>query len=150
MSVHAEQMGRPGRKAVPVVLTGRQCEELEGLVLQGGERERVRARIVLGAAEGRSNRELTDELGCSEPTVSTWRRRFAEQGMAGLADARSQSQAMARRGPKVAPVVLPEADRAVLQRWTRRSTVSQGLVGRPGDGGERGVWEGEWLHGCTT
>ncbi|MQB02187.1 MAG: helix-turn-helix domain-containing protein [Actinobacteria bacterium] len=76
MSVHACEMGRPGRKAVPVVVTGRQRGQLERLAEEGAERERVRARIVLGAAEGRSNRELVEELGCSEPTVSMWRRRF--------------------------------------------------------------------------
>lgn len=121
-------MGRRGRKAVPVVLTGRQREQLQRLAEEGGQRERVRAGIVLGAAEGRSNRELMAQLGCSEPTVSMWRRRFAEQGMAGLTDGRGRSTGGARRGPRLTPLAVAEADRAVLERWTRRSTVSQALA----------------------
>lgn len=128
MSVHACQMRRRGRKAVPVVLTGRQRELLGRLAGDGGQRERVRAGIVLGAAEGRSNRELAEELGCSEPTVSLWRRRFAEQGMAGLTDGRGTSTSAARRGRPLAPLALTAADRAVLERWTRRSTASQALA----------------------
>ena len=38
----------------------------------------LRARIVLGAADGLSNSELASQLGTSRPTVIHWRRRFAE------------------------------------------------------------------------
>jgi hypothetical protein len=37
----------------------------------------LRARIVLGAADGLSNSELARQLGTSRPTVIHWRRRFA-------------------------------------------------------------------------
>ena len=45
-----------------------------------------RARIVLLAAEGCLVGEIAERVGCSEPTVIRWRSRFAEHGMAGLAD----------------------------------------------------------------
>lgn len=49
------------------------------------ERER-RARIVLLADEGVSNREIARRLGVSRPTVITWRRRYAAAGISGLLD----------------------------------------------------------------
>ena len=46
----------------------------------------LRARIVLGAAEGRSNRDIAATLRITEPTVGKWRRRFLAQGLDGLLD----------------------------------------------------------------
>src|ERR1700680_3192480 len=42
----------------------------------------LRARIVLGAAGGKSNNALAKELETSRPTVIDWRQRFAEGGVA--------------------------------------------------------------------
>lgn len=50
-----------------------------------GDRER-RARIVLLAGQGLSNREIARRLGVSRPTVITWRQRYATAGLAGLSD----------------------------------------------------------------
>ncbi len=46
----------------------------------------VRARIVLGAAEGRSNKDLAATLRITEPTVGKWRRRFLADRLDGLLD----------------------------------------------------------------
>ena len=46
----------------------------------------LRARIVLAAAEGRSNDAVAAELAVNAHTVGKWRRRFAEQGPDGLLD----------------------------------------------------------------
>ena len=43
-----------------------------------------RARIVLLAAEGKQNIAIADELGIDRTIVNRWRRRFAEQGLAGI------------------------------------------------------------------
>lgn len=51
------------------------------------QRTAMRARIVLLAAEGAAHVEIAEEVGVSVPTVLLWRRRFKEQGLAGLADA---------------------------------------------------------------
>ena len=45
-----------------------------------------RARIILLAAEGWSNVAIAAELGCSLPTVGTWRQRYLTQRMPGLYD----------------------------------------------------------------
>jgi transposase len=49
-------------------------------------REAERARIVLLAAERVPGKQIAAIVGCAEPTVVTWRRRYAERGLAGLAD----------------------------------------------------------------
>ena len=46
----------------------------------------LRCRIVLAAAEGRSNSEIAAELGCNADTVGKWRARFARRGLDGLHD----------------------------------------------------------------
>ena len=43
-----------------------------------------RAKIVLHAADGWLNAAIAVELGTREKTVGLWRRRFAEQGTAGI------------------------------------------------------------------
>ena len=62
-------------------------------------REVERARIVLLAAERVPGKRIAAIVGCAEPTVVTWRRRYAERGLAGLAD-------LPRSGK---PSPLPEA-----------------------------------------
>jgi transposase len=49
-------------------------------------RDVQRARIVLLSTQGLSGPEIADRVGCTEPTVVLWRRRFAEEGLAGLDD----------------------------------------------------------------
>jgi DNA-binding CsgD family transcriptional regulator len=66
-----------------------------------------RAKIHLLAAEGVSNTEIGERLGISRPTVIAWRRRFAREGLAGLADrprpSRPQTVRRACRPENLAP-----------------------------------------------
>jgi transposase-like protein len=48
--------------------------------------EVVRARIVLLAAEGTSNKEIAQRLDTSPQTACKWRKRFYEEGLDGLED----------------------------------------------------------------
>ena len=61
------------------------------------------------------------ELGSTRMTVRKWRRRFAEEGLAGLAD-------HDRPGRPVAELVLTGAERDQLVRWARRAKSSQALA----------------------
>src|SRR5450432_3622657 len=45
-----------------------------------------RARIILACLEGKEIQQVAHEIGTSIPTVSKWRARFAQHGMAGLHD----------------------------------------------------------------
>src|SRR3982074_1990093 len=69
-----------------LAITPEARQELEQLVRSGKTEQRVvlRFRIVLGAAEGKSNNALARELNTSRPTVIDWRRRFAEGGVKAL------------------------------------------------------------------
>jgi transposase len=62
-------------------------------------REVERARIVLLAGDGVPGKQIAARVGCAEPTVVTWRGRYAEHGLAGLED-------LPRPG---SPSPLPEA-----------------------------------------
>jgi transposase len=121
---------RRGRKLVPIVLSDRQCSGLQAVVRsrRSTPRARQRARIVLGAAAGRSNRELAAEVGCSENTVSLWRSRFVEGGIAALADAAPRTQS--RRGRPLATLTVTPEQRVVLERWCRRRKTAAGLAMR--------------------
>src|SRR4051812_38990860 len=46
----------------------------------------LRSRIVLAAAEGLTNLEIAERVGVSRPTVTKWRKRFAEHRLDGLTD----------------------------------------------------------------
>ena len=61
------------------------------------------------------------ELGSTRMTVRKWRRRFAEEGLAGLAD-------HDRPGRPVAQLVLTGQERDQLTRWARRAKTSQALA----------------------
>ena len=56
-------------------------------------RDRERARIVLLAADGVSNREIGATIGMHYNQVAVWRRRYAEFGLAGLGDERTSGSA---------------------------------------------------------
>ena len=78
----------PLATALEIRLTDEQREHLEKTARRrtATQREAQRARIVLMAAEGVSNHEIARRLGCSRYTVWTWRKRFFEEGLDGLAD----------------------------------------------------------------
>ena len=49
-------------------------------------RQVERARIILACLQGKENQQVAREVGTSIPTVSKWRRRFAQHGVEGLRD----------------------------------------------------------------
>jgi transposase len=108
--------------AVPLVLTDEDRTELvrwsQGRLPWLAER----ARIVLACAEpGSGVARVAAELGSTRMTVRKWRRRFAGEGLAGLAD-------HDRPGRPVAELVLTGEERDQLTRWARRAKTSQALA----------------------
>jgi len=71
-----------------VVIEDEQRRRLEAVVRSrtASIRDVQRARIVLLAADGRTNAAIARALSVRVNTVRTWRGRFAEHGMAGLGD----------------------------------------------------------------
>jgi transposase len=68
-----------------------------------------------------SNAGAAQALGVAVKSVSKWRRQFAAQRLAGLEDA-------APVGRRKAELVLDEAERAQLIRWSRRAQTAQYLA----------------------
>jgi transposase len=100
-------------------------------------RDKVRAQIVLRAADRQTNTRIAAELGITVDTVRTWRGRFAEQGLAGLRD-RPRSGRPSRFSPvQVAQVTslacqVPAHAGAPLSRWScpelAREAVAQNVT----------------------
>ena len=97
-----------------LVLTPEHRQDLERLVRSGTTAQRIalRARIVLGAADGQSNNALAKALKTSRPTVLDWRQRFAEGGVHALDNDRP-------RGRSFEP--LPRAKEAEIIATTQRA-----------------------------
>jgi transposase len=76
------------RRAAEVVLKGEQRAELERIVRAQRSEQRLvkRARVVLLAEKGLSNEQIATLVDLSAHKVGKWRHRFAETGIAGLAD----------------------------------------------------------------
>jgi transposase len=110
------------QEATPIELTDGERSMLESMIRSPKTEHGLveRARIVLLAAEGRSTRSIAKELGSWPGRVSRWRKRFAEQRLAGLED-------RPRPGPpprydggtdRRILVALDEAPPAGYGRWT--------------------------------
>jgi len=77
-----------GRVAVSIVLEEAERTALTALIRKHGAPQSLamRARIVLAAASGLSNKEIAAKLDVCAHTVGVWRKRFAGEGMDGLYD----------------------------------------------------------------
>jgi transposase len=86
-------------------------------------RDKVRAQIVLLAADRRPNAAIAAQVGIGVDTVRTWRGRFAAQGLVGLRD-RARSGRPARFTPvqvaqvKALACQVPARVGAPLARWS--------------------------------
>jgi transposase len=76
------------RAAATIVLSEQEEADLRGILRAPTSPQQAvsRARIVLRAAQGATNREIAREVGTSEVAVGRWRTKFARDGLAGLAD----------------------------------------------------------------
>lgn len=78
---------RMGRHPVAIVLTSEERKLLGKNTLPSVQYRFVqRARIVLLAADGKSNAEISEVVELSEVSVSQWRNRYARHGIVGLKD----------------------------------------------------------------
>ena len=80
-------MAHPAAPALPVSDADRAALAAVIRAPTSEQRAVTRARIVLRSAEGVPIERVADEVGVAIMTVKLWRRRYAEAGLAGLADA---------------------------------------------------------------
>ncbi len=144
MGVSLESTGRTvsgmaAHPAPPLAVGESEAEALRAMTRAGTTEQRavMRARIILRAAEGAAHVQIADELGVSVPTVLLWRRRFKEQGLAGLGDAphpgRPRTYGREVRDRVLAATLTPPDDATTnwsRQRLARRLGVSASTVGR--------------------
>jgi transposase len=108
-----------------ITLATAERRQLEKLACSrtAGYQQVIRARIVLDAARGCSNAEISRRRGVVADTVRLWRGRYADEGLAELADRRRPG-----RPPRFTPVQaaevkalacqLPAETGAPLSRWS--------------------------------
>ncbi len=74
--------------ATAITLTDLERSELEGLAhsTKTEHRMRLKAQIVLMAAEGAATRAIGRALGCTTGTASKWRVRYAKDRLAGFSE----------------------------------------------------------------
>ncbi len=91
-----------------------------------------RAQIVLMAAEGRPANEIADRVGCSIPTVKTWRTRYERDRLDGLRDLPKSGRPLtydhAVRARLIALACTHPPDTAEgvrRERWTHRELAEQ-------------------------
>lgn len=79
---------RTGCPKTPLALSREEREQLGSLVSSRSLPHGLvrRARIVLMAADGITNKVIAEKVGVSSVTVGKWRKRYVEQGIQGLHD----------------------------------------------------------------
>lgn len=99
-------------KSHPIVLSSGERVELEARARsRAGRADEARiARVLLLLADGETYQGIAHRVGCSEPFISKWKKRFLEQGLAGL---------YARHQGRAATVLTPKMEARILD-WTRK------------------------------
>src|ERR1700731_1433393 len=116
------------QSAAPLVLTAEDRAELARWSQGSSPMLAERARIVLACAEPESGvARVAAELGSTRMTVRKWRRRFAEDGLAGLAD-HDRPGRPGRPGRPAADLALTGAERAQLTQWAGQADRAQALA----------------------
>ena len=87
----------------------------------------LRSRIVLAAAEGRSNTEIAGLLGISRPTVTKWRGRFVEHRLGGLLDEPRPGRPRTITDEQVEEVIVKtlESTPRDATHWSTRSMAAE-------------------------
>jgi transposase len=127
--MNASRVGRRGPRAVEVVLNDDERGMLEGWARRRSSAQglAVRARIVLGAAEGENNTELAERLGLTRMTVAKWRGRFVSDRVDGLLDEPRPGRPRTISDEKVAEVIAATLESAPRDatHWSTRSMAAQ-------------------------
>src|SRR5215216_3267942 len=119
----------PSPVADAIELTDDERAVLEGLLRRRTSARGLaqRAEIVLEAAAGRSNTDIARRLRVSRPTVTRWRRRFAERRVDGLLDEPRPGRPRTITDEQVEAVVVRtlEAKPKDATHWSTRSMAAE-------------------------
>ncbi len=110
------------------------------------QRVALRARIILGAAMGRSVNGLARELDVSRPTILLWRRRYSEAGLPGLLKDAPRPGRKRRIGSKkveaIVNATLHTRPKDATHWSTRSMAASQGVS----EATVRRIWDAHGLR----
>lgn len=114
------------RKTKPVSMSIEQRKQLESWVRARTTPQRVvlRSRICLLAAEGFSNTDIARRMNTTRPTVLLWRKRFQEQGPAGLTKDAPKGPSTRRLEPAKVKAIVEATLHSVPEGATHWSTRS--------------------------
>jgi len=127
---HATPEPRPGksrgRPLEPLVVSDEARHVLERWVRRSTVSAGLaqRARIVLAAAQGATNVEVAESLGCTPATVAKWRGRFIASGLVGLSDEYRPGRPRTISDAQVEEVIvrtLKEAPPDEATHWSTRT-----------------------------
>ncbi len=122
-------MARRGRPTVEITLRADERQTLERWARRHSSSQALalRCRIVLAAAEGRTNTVIAAELGCSTATVSKWRHRFAADRLDGLVDAPRPGAARTISDETVEAIVVETLETAPADatHWSTRGLAAK-------------------------
>jgi transposase len=129
-------MGRPTK---PIVVSEEERAKLQEWARRPKTAQRLslRARIVLGCADGMENRQVARDLRITDQTVCKWRERFRSAGLEGLADeprpgtprkiADAQVEALITRTLESAP---PQGTHWSTRTMAQATRMSQSAISR--------------------
>ena len=116
-----------GRPLPPLILDDDQRAQLQGVARSTSLPHGLvlRARMILGSAEGLTNRAVAERVGASPQAVGKWRRRFLERGVPGLHDELRPGRPRTYDDEKVAQVI----NRALQEKPENAENWSVRLMG---------------------
>ena len=119
----------PSPIAVEVLLSAGEREQLESWARRGKSAQALaqRSRIVLAAAEGLKNTEISQQLSLDQTTVRKWRSRFARDGLDGLVDEPRPGKPRTITDQQVEEVIIKtlESTPKNATHWSTRSMASE-------------------------
>jgi transposase len=122
-------MARAGRPTVVVEVSRNERETLERWTRRHSSAQALalRSRIVLGCAEGRTDKDVAAELRVHPVTVSKWRHRFAVDRLDGLVDAPRPGAERSIADDVIEQVVIDTLETAPRDatHWSTRSLAAK-------------------------
>lgn len=126
---------RTGRPKKVIILSKEEEEQLKSIT---GSRSLpyglvTRARIIIMAAEGATNKAIAEKIEYSPQSVGLWRGRFLEQGIQGLHDELRPGRPRSISDEQVAELVRKTLQTKPEGRthWTTRSMAGETQISRP-------------------
>lgn len=135
-------------KPIEIKVNGKERQTLESWLRSGKTPKRLadRARIVLESACGKAAKDIAAMVGVQPYVVSRWRRRFAEEGIAGLHDRlrSGRPKTYGKAAEKRVLSVLDESPPRGYARWNGRL-----IAAHLGDVSADFVWAVMRRHGIS-